>query len=694
MERLDQKIKSLELLAEKRVMQIEQEKAMLDVLPLRFKNNIAAFRKFIPSISCRFESYQATRKFDFFCTDNGAPNIRWFDDGSYFYGSEPFSECLSQIEYALNHCKIVRPTMSVSVDRFQEVHTQYINQLITHCESEFSTQIEEHVQESIPLAFMFGVGLGYQIGYLYERCQVANLFIFEPDEDLFFASLFAFDWAPLLDYLHENNMGIHFFVGGHEQDIVEQVQGVLLQRSPFIAISSFGFQHYDSNVLRNMKEKIESELHSMGMGFGFFDDALFALSHSVDNIHAQVPFFSKGVNLPVAWESVPVFIIANGPSLDESIDYLKENKERALLVACGTAISALHKAGVKPDIYVAVERLDVVATSLNSLNDKEYLQDIILIGSDVLHPQLRELFAKRIYAFKDNEAMYALLSTHFTNIKEYKSFSLINPLVGNFGVSAMLHIGFKNLYFFGLDNGFKSAEHHHSKFSFYYNSANLGKGNIALADESLCFNGNFGGVFKSNWLFHESVKMIEKVIALFPDAQCHNCSDGVAIDGVPALLREQVKLADMDKTAIATYLLHDMSRPIDIDVEKLDTCLDVELFNRVLNKFLFDIDSLPNSRLAVIQLMQSHMEILGQISRTPKKHISRVLIGSINAVYAIMTYLLYGFKSEENAMASLHDVMPVVVDLMQEMSRLYSHAFDFVQGTHQQHHKCESHRRD
>ena len=36
---------------------------------------------------------------------------------------------------------------------------------------------------------------GFEIipfGYLYEKCRVANLFIFEPDLDLFYASLYCF----------------------------------------------------------------------------------------------------------------------------------------------------------------------------------------------------------------------------------------------------------------------------------------------------------------------------------------------------------------------------------------------------------------------------------------------------------------------------------------------------------------------
>ena len=76
---------------------------------------------------------------------------------------------------------------------------------------------------------------------------------------------------------------------------------------------------------------------------------------------------------------MPVFIIANGPSLDDSIDVIAANKDRAILISCGSAISALHKVGIKPDIHVETERTKIVYDFLVNLNDPEYLQDIFFL---------------------------------------------------------------------------------------------------------------------------------------------------------------------------------------------------------------------------------------------------------------------------------------------------------------------------
>ncbi len=54
---------------------------------------------------------------------------------------------------------------------------------------------------------------GYQLGYLYERCRVRNLFAFEPDLDMVYASLYCFDWHQLLVYMEQESLSLHLFIG-------------------------------------------------------------------------------------------------------------------------------------------------------------------------------------------------------------------------------------------------------------------------------------------------------------------------------------------------------------------------------------------------------------------------------------------------------------------------------------------------
>ncbi|MBC8674041.1 hypothetical protein H2136_11925 [Aeromonas hydrophila] len=47
------------------------------------------------------------------------------------------------------------------------------------------------------------------------------------------------------------------------------------------------------------------------------------------------------------------------------------------MISCGSAISALHKNGIKPDIEVQIERTKSIYDFMVNLDDPEYLQDIL-----------------------------------------------------------------------------------------------------------------------------------------------------------------------------------------------------------------------------------------------------------------------------------------------------------------------------
>ena len=73
--------------------QAEQEAAMMVALPLRFTQNIDAFRQYIPHIADMYENYCPSRPFKFFCNENGQPNLKWLDDGVAVYGAGPCLIC-------------------------------------------------------------------------------------------------------------------------------------------------------------------------------------------------------------------------------------------------------------------------------------------------------------------------------------------------------------------------------------------------------------------------------------------------------------------------------------------------------------------------------------------------------------------------------------------------------------------------
>ncbi|MEC8192324.1 MAG: 6-hydroxymethylpterin diphosphokinase MptE-like protein [Myxococcota bacterium] len=60
-----------------------------------------------------------------------------------------------------------------------------------------------------------------------------------------------------------------------------------------------------------------------------------------------------------ALTGVPMIVVGAGPSLSENIEALKQAKGKAVIVAVHRALESLHRAGIIPDITIAVECRDV-----------------------------------------------------------------------------------------------------------------------------------------------------------------------------------------------------------------------------------------------------------------------------------------------------------------------------------------------
>jgi hypothetical protein len=416
------------------------------------------------------------------------------------------------------------------------------------------------------------------------------------------------------------------------------------------------------------------------MGWGFFDDNLIALSHTVDNIERAVPFLIQDKRIPAKYNRTPVFVIANGPSLDASLPVIEKNRDKAILISCGSAISALHKVGIKPDIHVETERTKIVYDFLVNLNDPDYLRDIIFLSTDVIHPYCSTLFDKSALMFKLSEPGVILYHVNFPHLPNYAALGGVNPLVGNIGISTPIHLGFNNIYLFGLDNGYKYKDHHHSKFSAYYNSEEGAEvlGDLMYGDSQWQHEGNFGGVVTSNAMFNTSRRVIEQVLAANENVQCFNCSDGAKIAKARPFPDREINLSQVIDKAELLHQIMQLSAPIPLSKDDFKPYLDVEFFDVLINKMVDEWKQDFSSRNEVNQLMLRNFGYLSQISATRQKHISQIMIGSMNYVFTILSSILYTFEGEEKTMELMKPAINLWLDFLAKIRNMYPRAFESV----------------
>lgn len=622
--------------------QKQQEIALLELLPVRFTMNMDAFKKFMPSIYDFFESYKPVRSFRFFCNENGIPNVLWLDEQVSFYGDDPFADAKSQIDEVIEQSVLQCINFAPQWYFDDQIHIKYNNEIskLKQNSSLEELSLKRALSMDIPLSLMYGVGLGYQLGYLYERCKVKNLFAFEPDLDIFYASLFCFDWSSLLDYMEQESLSLHLFIGVDEKLLAADMMEALHRKGAFWSAAYFSFCHYHSPKLHALINQVENEFYLLRTGWGFFDDNVYALAHSHTHLQDGTPFLLRQRDTSSS-ATIPVFVVGNGPSLDQSIDFIRDHQRQAIIIACGTAVSALYKAGIKPDIYVAVERTKSSADFLHILDAGDFLKDSVFLSVDVIHPECKTFFRKTGLAFKPNEPMYKLLTTYFSEKFEFDSIEHSNPFVGNTGLNYAALLGFKEIYLFGIDNGYKSADKHHSSLSLYYNEKQEAKRHQNLKDTfPAC--GNFGGEVLINHLFGLSIHNMTQVLRDYPEIYCVNSSDGAYIAGAEPRKIEHIcsTWPDLNKRIFIDDLLSRCFKPFDVTCMDFQSALNVPFFNDVVNKLLGDWKAVPRECNAIQSMMQRHHDYLLYLFMSSDSHLYNMLVGSINYFYANIISLM------------------------------------------------------
>ncbi|MGL6150973.1 MAG: motility associated factor glycosyltransferase family protein [Aeromonas sobria] len=679
------KISELEKEVARLKTQSEQEKAMIEVLPIRFDKNMEAFKKYIPGIYERFKGYKSGRAFRFYCNENGVPNLLWLEENISLYGNDPFLECKAQVDSVL-HCNDAIQTIEFSNEDnpLDFIHVNFMNEMLSQQRALVDKlQPISEAGNVVPLVIMFGVGLGYQISYLFEQCQPKVFFIVEPDLDLFYASMFTFDWFSLFEYIDNENINIHIFLGQTNDEIINDIAPAMAKYGSYMAAASIGFWHYRSEKIIDLIKRVKQEFFILASGWGFFDDNIIAMSHCIENVKNNIPFLMKNKCVDEKWKNIPVFIVGNGPSLDNSIDTLKYLQDSVVIISCGSALSALHRAGIKPDIHVQVERTKLVPDTHALLKDTNYLREILFLSVDVIHPDCMKQFDKVGLAFKPFEPGEFILKRNFETARLRDTLRAANPLVGNTGLATACRLGFENIYLFGIDNGYVSDQHHHSKLSFYFDDDGNSKEKLSLLitqKSKHLVPGNFGGDVETTNMMINSKLVMENLIKAYQHVDVFNCSNGAAINGAKPTRVSDIIVDDtvFDKNELKLHIINDVYQPMDISTEDFYSRINSEFFDELIDKMVSEWEIDYTSRDQIIQCMMRQYEYMSAIRNSGYNHIYRCIIGSLYYSYSVILSTLYQYEESDELYKAINLMVYIMRQYFIAMKVQYKNALTSI----------------
>ncbi len=609
----------------------------------RFKQNMLLFKEYFPDIHAAFDDYKPAH-WDVL-SNQSSSNINLFNtrNGAYFSNTQAAQEGQALAHHFSHYPNLDGLIFGYSGDKLKHyLHNSFIRQADMILRG--NEQQQGELPNSVKALMVFGLGSGYMLESLFASHDIQNLIICEPNPDFFYASLYAIDWSPIFDKFAQGEHKLYINIGEASSRLFKDLMSQFLVLGPHLLNETFIMQGYQNPMLQQVLTEVRQQLKVIFAMGENFDHVAYGIAHTLSALTRKRPAlrYEPKQYLSHQHQQTPIFFIGNGPSLDDSIDIIKEYRDQVIVVSCGTALQALYKNGITPDFHGEVEQNRANFDWASRIGDRAYLKQITLLSVNGIHPDTCQLYKNVLFAFKAGES-----STHsILAMLPKNSFHMLNhayPTVTNMAMSFFIAMGFEQLYLVGVDLGFADQNKHHSSASGYYENGKqlYDYKNVHATD--LRVRGN-----RQDWVFTKtefniSRMIIEQLLIEAKSAQnqhieCFNLSNGVFIEGSVSLAPEAVLVVASEQHKTDTLAaMNNCFMAIESDiVAMLKQSYNEDLLARQIND-LHEITQVKLTHKVQIQsIIEQLRELIASARRTGKSLFFYYFFNSINYLSAAL----------------------------------------------------------
>ncbi len=625
---------------------------------IRFSKNYHAFQKYFPDVAETIANFKAREDFCLHVTLSGEGNFYPKDSDTPLYNDNPTKQAQEQVTRYTERAYFGRTNYFATQSSLMEddrLHVKYMMKLANVLEKVPSHELNilQKLPKNFPTCLMFGIGLGYHLPVLLEQHTFDYLFICEPDLELFYASLFCIDWAEIIQKIDHQGNSLFLNIGITYDEFFESVRNISSDVGTFSIINSFCYQHYPSDEVNESIKQFFDNYYQLHLGFGFYNDAITGLSHAIHNIEQKAEFIFPHQGMHQKLRDYPVFVVANGPSLDNAIEMIKSFEDQVIIIAAGTALQSLVKAGIKPDFHVLVERTKgTYDAQIDFLEVSDDYTDLNLLAVDVMYPDVLPMYKWAGIGRKGPEAASAFLAVQ--TIMKYGrpvlELPFCAPLVANTALAYAVAFGFGDVYLLGVDNGYHMTGETHSKLSIYHDDKmkSLGYAAVSGADHKL--PGNLGqDVMATNLMCMAKINM-EKVIGLVPHINFFNVGHGAKLEGATAIKDDGVILSTQsyDKEALVEEIKDKFFQTIEVELS--DEKLGFKEFSELCDYIIEIGERSYSNREEAHNILKAIQRVVYAYKDNQYSHLYHLIKGTLLYFHCPMVTLLYYYEEEKESL--------------------------------------------
>lgn len=497
----------------------------------RFRRNLKAWTKRFPDAGAELEAIKTTHSC-LVADDGGDFDIAFRGDMMFGGGSKKWAKKRVK-DFSLRSGAqrlIASPMDTANLDDVANVTIYNI----------LNTAVREHgikfatvpVNERGYHLVVLGVGLGDHIPILTKATNCQNLILLEPNLEFLYLSMFTFDWVGLFKEFDGVDKKIWFIGAKSSTRMALYIRDYLRLNGPHFIDGTFLFEAYPNSIMHAAVTGIMDNANVLLHGLGFLEDEFDMVRNAYHNFKNFEGRYYKHDKSPTF---MPAFVIGSGPSLDNDLEMIRKNQDRAIIVSCGSAIRILLLNGIVPDFQMEMENVPAVTEITEKLSETNDLSQITLVASNTVDPGVSPFYGRTIFYIRPS-----LASSLIFDMGDDAGIDCATPTVSNLGFSFAQEIGCQTVYTFGVDMGARNPKQHHA------NDAAYNVGQLEFTTEiNTPAPGNFGGTVMSETIYLWGVDML--VIAAQRFAGVHtyyNCSDGVRIEGMIPKLSSTVALPE------------------------------------------------------------------------------------------------------------------------------------------------------